>query len=70
MNSAPEAQKLALMAAIVTQLVEQRATMNAGMEKMCGEMMQHKEMGKKSMSEHPMMKGMDEKSGDAPKEQK
>jgi hypothetical protein len=69
MNSAPADKKLDLMAAIVTQLVTQRTAMNERMEKMRGEMMQHKEMGKESMSEHPMMKGMDEKSGDAPKEQ-
>jgi hypothetical protein len=70
MNSAPADKKLDLIAAIVTRLVEQRTAMNACMEMMPGEMMQHKEMGKESMSEHPMMKGMDEKPADAPKEQK
>jgi hypothetical protein len=30
-------------------------------------MMQHMQMGKESMSQCPMMKGMDEKSGDAQK---
>jgi hypothetical protein len=32
--------------------------------------MEHMQMGKESMSQCPMMKGMDEKSGDAQKEQK
>ena len=67
MNSAPADKKLDLLAAIVTRLVEQRAAMNARMETMRGDMMQHKEMGKDSMSEHPMMKGMEEKPEDAKK---
>lgn len=77
MNSAPEDKKLGLMAAVLTHLVEQRTAMNARKEKMQEEMMQHMmqhmQMGKESMSQCPMMKGMkgmDEKSGDAPKEQK
>lgn len=64
MNSAPKDQKLDLLAAIVTRLVEQRAAMNARMGMMRGEMMQHMEMGKESMPEHPMMKGMEEKPED------
>src|SRR5664279_2066453 len=67
MNSAPADKKLDLMAAIVTRLVEQRTAMNARMGMMHDEMMEHKGMGKDSMSEHPMMRGMDEKPGDANK---
>jgi len=77
MNSAPENKKLDLMAAVVTQMVEQRTAMNVRKAKMDEEMMkhmmQHMQMGKESMSQCPMMKGMkgmDEKSGDAQKEQK
>ena len=66
MNSAPADKKLDLLA-IVTRLVEQRTAMTARMGMMRGEMMQHGEMDKESMSEHPMMKDMDEKSGDAKK---
>jgi hypothetical protein len=50
------------MAAIVTQLVEQRATMHAEKAKMeqrmMSHMMHHMQMGKASMSECPMMKAM------------
>jgi hypothetical protein len=77
MNSAPEDKKFDLMAAVVTQMVEQRTAMNARKAKMDEEMMkhmmQHMQMGKESMSQCPMMKGMkgmDEKTGDAQKEQK
>jgi len=74
MNSAPEDKKMGLMAAILTHMVEQRITMDARKAKMEEEMMkhmmQHMQMGKESISQCPMMKGMDEKSGDAQKEQK
>jgi hypothetical protein len=77
MNSAPEDKKVSLMAAILTHMVEQRITMDARKAKMEEEMMkhmmQHMQMGKESMSQCPMMKGMkdmDEKSRDAQKEQK
>jgi hypothetical protein len=77
MNSAPEDKKMSLMAAVVTHMVEQQITMNAQKAKMEEEMMQHMmqhmQMGKESMSQCPMMKGMrgmDEKSGDVQKEQK
>jgi len=74
MNSAPEDKKMGLMAAILTHMVEQRITMDARKAKMEEEMMkhmmQHMQIGKESISQCPMMKGMDEKSGDAPKEQK
>ena len=75
MNSAPEDKKTGLMAAVITDMVEQRITMDARKAKMEEEMMkhmmQHMQMGKESMSQCPMMKGMkgmDEKSGDAHKE--
>ena len=74
MNSAPEDKKMGLMAAILTHMVEQRIAMDARKAKMEEEMMkhmmQHMQIGKESISQCPMMKGMDEKSGDAPKEQK
>ena len=74
MNLAPEDKKTDLMAAIVTQMVEQRTAMHASKAKMEAEMMEHMmehmQMGKESMSQCPMMKGMkgsDEKSADAHK---
>ena len=51
-----------LMAAVLTHMVEQRITMDARKAKMEEEMMkhmmQHMQMGKESMSQCPMMKGM------------
>jgi hypothetical protein len=74
MNRAPKEKKMALMATVLTNMVEQRITMDARKAKMEEEMMQHMmqhmQMGKESMSQCPMMKGMkgmDEKSGDAQK---
>jgi len=62
MNSAPADKKLDLIAAVVTRMVEQRAAMNVRkaemQEKMMTHMMQHMQMGKKSMSQCPMMKEM------------
>jgi len=62
MNRAPEDKKTTLMAAIITQMAEQRVAMNerkAKMEdEMMGHMSQHMGMGKKSMAKCPMMKGM------------
>jgi hypothetical protein len=62
------------MAAVFTKMVEQRITMDARKAKMEEEMMkhmmQHMQMGKESMSQCPMMKGMkgmDEKSAGAHK---
>jgi hypothetical protein len=64
MNRAPEAEKLSVMAAVITHMVEQRITMDARMAKMEEEMMkhmmEHMQMGKESMSQCPMMKGMDD----------
>ena len=60
MNSAPEDKKLDLMAAVVTQMVEQQTAMNARKAKMEEEMMQHMmqhmQMGKESMWKCPLMK--------------
>ncbi|MCZ7618945.1 MAG: hypothetical protein M5U32_11795 [Myxococcota bacterium] len=71
MNRAPQNQKTDLMAAVVTQMVEQRIAMDARKAKMEEEMMkhmmQHMQMGKESTAQCPMMKGMDEKSADAHK---
>lgn len=71
MNRAPQDKKLNLVADVVTQLVEQRKAMHAKktkmQEKMMQHMMRHMQMGKKSMSKCPIMKGMDEKSTDAHK---
>lgn len=76
MNGAPEDKKLDMLSAVVTKMVEQRTTMNARMEKMHEQMMQHMmqhmQMGKESMSQCPMMKGMkgmDENSGNTQKGQ-
>jgi phage-related tail protein len=64
MNSAPEGQKLTLLAAVVTRMVEQRIAMNARMEKLHEQMMQHivehLQLGKDSLSQCPMIKGMGE----------
>jgi len=78
MNSAPDSKKLDLIAAVVTRMAEQRTAMHARMETMhagmMGHMMQHMQMGKDSMAQCPMMKGMgamDEKSdGDHKRHQK
>ena len=77
MNRAPKKKKMDLMAAVLTHMVEQRIAMDARKaqmeEAMMQQMMQHMQMGKESMSQCPMMKGMkgmDEKSGDVQKEQK
>jgi hypothetical protein len=77
MNRAPEDKKLDLMAAVITHMLEQRIAMDARKakieEEMMKHMMEHMQVGKESMSQCPMMKGMkgmDEKSGDAQKEQK
>ena len=62
MNSAPADQKTTLMAEVITRMVEQRTAMNQQKEKMHEKMMehmsQHKQMGKESMAQCPMMKGM------------
>ncbi len=60
MNRAPEDKKLGLMAAILTQMVEQRVALDARKskmeEQMMQHMMQHMEMGKEGMVQCPMMK--------------
>ncbi len=62
MNGAPDDRKMGLMAAVLTTMVDQRTAMHARMaemdEAMMKHMMQHMQMGKESMSQCPMMKGM------------
>jgi hypothetical protein len=62
MNRAPKDKKMGLMAAAFTGMVQQRITMDARKAKMEDEMMQHMmqhmQMGKESMAQCPMMKGM------------
>ncbi len=72
MNRSPEDKKMGLMAAILTQMVEQRAAMDVRKSEMQDAMMkhmaEHMKMGKDSMSQCPMMKGMknmDEDSDDS-----
>jgi hypothetical protein len=69
MNSAPQDEKLDLLAAVVTQMVEQRIAMQARKarmeEEMMPHMMQHMKTGTGSMTHCPMMQDMDKKSADA-----
>jgi len=62
MNSAHKKEKVAAMASVITSMVEQRIAMDARKAKMEEEMMQHMmqhmKMGKDSMAQCPMMKGM------------
>ena len=62
MNSAPNNKKPALVAAVVTRMVEQRIAMDArkaSMEEgMMQHMMQHMHTDKEAMGQCPMMKGM------------
>lgn len=74
MNSAPADKKVDAVAALVTHMLEVRIAMDARKAKMEEEMMEHMmkhmEMGKKSMTKCPMMKGMkdmDHKPTDADK---
>jgi hypothetical protein len=74
MNSAPQDKKTDLLAAVVTHMVEQRIAMGARKatmeDEMMKHMMQHMQIGKDSMAQCPMMKGMkgmNEKSADAHK---
>ena len=68
MNSAPENKKVELISAVITRMVEQHISMNARKAKMDEEMMKHMmahmQMGGESMSQCPMMKGMDDKAAD------
>jgi hypothetical protein len=72
MNSAPQADKLALLAAVVTKMSDQRVAMNASHakmeESMMTHMMEHMQQGPTSMAGCPMMKSMDEKSMDQHKD--
>lgn len=76
MNRAPEDEKVSLMAAVITQFIEQRISMDAKREKMQEEMMHHMRMhmmhiGKEPMLQCPMMermKDMDESPSGAHQE--
>ena len=61
LKSAPDKQKVSLMAGVLSRMVEQRMAMDerkAQMEQqMMQHMMQHMQMGKESMADCPMMKG-------------
>jgi hypothetical protein len=67
MNRAPEDKKMGLMAAILTQMVEQRATMDVRKSKMQDAMMkhmaEHMQMGNDSMAHCSMMNGMEGMNG-------
>jgi hypothetical protein len=74
MNSSADDKKLRQIAAVVTQMAEQRAVMNARTVKMHDEMIkhmaQHMQMGAESVSHCPMMKGeghIDENMARVPK---
>jgi hypothetical protein len=67
MNRAQGAEQISLMAAVITQMVDQRTA--RGMHKvkmddeMMAHMMQHMQTGKDSMSQCPMMKDMKDMKG-------
>jgi predicted transcriptional regulator len=63
MNRASEDKKMSLMAAVITQMVEQRIAMDARKAQMEEAMMQHMQIGKDSMSQCPMMKDMKDMKG-------
>jgi len=71
MNRAPREEKVELLAAVVTDMAEQQANMNARkskmMDGMMSHMMEHMQMGKESMAQCPMMQGKDAKPADAHK---
>lgn len=62
MNAAPDNEKLAVVTALLTHLVQQQGVMNARRAEMEEEMMQHMmqnmQMSKEDMAQCPMMKGM------------
>lgn len=68
-KSAPEKQKVDLLVAVVTRMVEQRTAMHARMDGMMNQMMTAMPMEPGSMSSHPMMKGMNGKPADPAKKQ-
>lgn len=66
-NKAPDDKKVGLLAGVITKMAEQPIAMNERTAKMQEEMMQHMQMGKESMAQCPMMKGMAGKSADTHK---
>jgi hypothetical protein len=71
MERAPREDKLELLAAVVTLMAQQQSTRNAHQakmeESMMKHMMEHMEMGKESLAQCPMMKGMGSQKGHAGK---
>lgn len=69
MNRAPDDEKVDLMAAVLTHVVEHRIVMDARKaameEEMMKHMMQHGQMGKDSMAQCPMMQATDDKAAGA-----
>lgn len=67
MNAASGAEKIKIMAAVVTHMLELRITTDARKakmeEEMMAHMMEHMQMGAASMSGCPMMKGMGDMAG-------
>jgi hypothetical protein len=61
MNTAPDAKKVGLLAALVTRMIEQRIAMDARKAKMEDMLMQHVQMGKDAMMPDAMPKGADKK---------
>ena len=62
MNAASRESKVDLMAAIITQMAQQRAAMNARVASMHMEMMKHMQMGMGSAPHHAKMKGLEKDS--------
>lgn len=69
-NSAPEKQKLELLVAVVTRMVEQRTAMHARMGEMMNQMMDDMPMEHGAMTSHPKKKDMDTPSTGAAEKQR
>jgi len=69
MERAPREDRLELLAAVVTLMAQQQSTRNAHQAKMEESMMKHllahMEMGKESLAQCPLMKGMGAPKGHA-----
>jgi hypothetical protein len=69
MERAPREEKLELLASVVTLMAQQQSTRNAHQakmeESMMKHMMEHMEMGKESLTQCPLMKGMGASKGHA-----
>jgi hypothetical protein len=69
MERAPREDRLELLAAVVTLMAQQQSSRNAHQakmeESMMKHMMEHMEMGKESLAQCPLMKGMGSQKGHA-----